>query len=284
MAPVALPGGAPAMSRGAPPLAAAYPLDRRQGPPGPLQTVRVADGPHQGALRLSDLREIIPPEWDGVGAMAFNHGPAGRQQTRWLLLAERGGRGQLLDLEGRLLPVMDFTHAKIVREPTTYLQLIDTQRQRCQWVDSRGVELVPEPMALQPDQACPALDQDDGSLFFTTLRGMTAAYVRPGAKLHPLLAPLPGRYVDHVPRPLCGNEGRCTRTPRADDIRALVVYRKDLPRPYRVVAPDGSELLPDGFDQTRPGCTHLELRRKGEPWQELGDDGKVVPLRRFCFS
>lgn len=230
---------------------------------GRFRGVSTAVDGRRGILRQSDLREIVPLQYQGVGALGLPEG----SRMRWVLFADRPDVIHLFDTEGQRLEAPAFDRVEVVHSgQTSYLELVDGTRGICHLMNDRGRLLVDAALPLASGR-CPRFEGNDVALVFSDAQGRTHGYAwGSNGTVHPLFAPVSGRL-------------------EVRQASGLMVLREaGEPSRWRVVGRDGRDLYAqrfEGFEHL--GCGSVRLRRDGQ-WLQLRQDGSLSERLRFPFS
>lgn len=242
-------------------LAIKYPVR-----PAGLRQV-TADG-KAGLLRMSDLREIIPTQYDGVGSVDTD--PARTRQP--LLFAQSGKEIELFDLNGQRIDVPRFhrfeAHAAADAAPA-YLSLIDDERKTCRLYLDGMRALLPDEMPME-GHGCPSIWRSDGALIFADASGLLHGYaVTADGATSALFQGVPGKVEARLPsgvmvlRTVAANGGQDS---------------------FRLARKSGENLTDDVYNGfTNLGCGALRVQR-GTTWYSLLPDGSLNTQMFYPFS
>jgi hypothetical protein len=258
-----------------------------QPPPPGIRVLATRFENGMTAVRARTLRELLPPQYRGVGGLMVYNDRA--RQRHAYLLADDGTRLQAFTRLGR--PITLPTFHRVLQPPHYWsrrwvrgdrfryvIALIDTIAGRCHLRRETLAPLIPEPIALPRgawDQ-CAVVHQPFGAdtlritrqVAFTDTLGRTAVYRIRRRTVRPSGVSYRGRLV-YVLRGGSLLLEDSTASPSAR---------------FHVMRPDGTSVPEAEYEEIRyQGCDFMQVRRAGV-WGMLSTDGRFSPGIKVPFS
>ena len=244
-------------------------LQHRLITPG-LQAVSInrhSTAPLYGVLRMADLTELLPLQYDAVGNLHTARAKRGGQ----FIYARSGKEVAVFDLQGRPIATPAFQRFEeyqdnTANEPHSYVALVNDRNQTCRLYTTPMRPLIDDDLPLVSGK-CPDFNSNDKHLRYTDAAGWLHTYQfnRDAS-------------VARVGKALWGQLAVTLN-------KALIMRTGNPAAPvYRIVDLLGNDLTAAEFTEMNYlGCGFVRLKR-GDTWYSVGQDGTLDTRMYFPFS